>query len=313
MYFLSVSSSLPFRKAVFGVWPMARNTPVTGFSSSGSPTVLGSRTPVTPSLSLPNTSARVRFQRISIFGLPSARCDHDLRRPQLVAAVDQVDRAGELAEIVGLFDGRIAAADDGQRLVAEPRQGPVADGTGADAAILVLLFGGQAEVVRPGAGGHDHRVRLVVLPSEAVSRNGLARKSTSVMSSVTMRVPKLTACCRISSISSGPLTPCLSCGAHQPARSAAGRVEISAQIAGGKAGIVFHFGCQGQLAQRQRAGQTVFFGDGPLEDQRLQVGAGRVDGGRPSGGTAADDDDFFGHASLSSVPGRCLPTQALRA
>ena len=72
-----------------------------------------------------------------------------------------IDRAGELAEIVGLFDGRIAAADHDQRLVAEARQCPVADGTGADAAILVLLFRGQAEVVRPGAGGHDHGVRLV--------------------------------------------------------------------------------------------------------------------------------------------------------
>ena len=88
--------------------------------------MLWSRTPVTPSLSLPNTSPSVRFQRISILGLPTARSDHDLRRPKFVAAVDQVDRAGELAEIVGLFDGRIAAADHGQRLVAEPRQGAVA-------------------------------------------------------------------------------------------------------------------------------------------------------------------------------------------
>ena len=119
------------------------------------------RTPVTPSLSLPSTSASVRFQRISIFGLASARCGHDLRRPQLVAAMDQIDRAGELGQVVGLFDGRIAAADDGQRLVAESRQRPVANGARADAAVLELLLGGQAEIVRPGAGGHDHGVRLV--------------------------------------------------------------------------------------------------------------------------------------------------------
>ena len=43
MYFLSVSSSLPLRKAVFGVWPMARNTPVASTVRSGSPTVLASR------------------------------------------------------------------------------------------------------------------------------------------------------------------------------------------------------------------------------------------------------------------------------
>ena len=38
------------------------------------------------------------------------------------------------------------------------------------------------------------------------------------MSSVTIRVPKFDACCRISSISSGPLTPSFSCGAMKPRR-----------------------------------------------------------------------------------------------
>ena len=74
---------------------------------------------------------------------------HDFRRPQLVAAVDQVDDAGELAEVVGLFDGRIAAADHRQRPIAEPRQCAVADRAAADAAVLELLFRGQAEVVGP--------------------------------------------------------------------------------------------------------------------------------------------------------------------
>ena len=71
--------------------------------------------------------------------------------------------------------------------------------------------------------------------------------------------------------------------------------EIFRQIAAGKAGIVLHLGRQGQLAQGQGAGQAVFFGDGALEHERLQGGSGRIDGGRPRGGAAADDDDFFGH------------------
>ena len=165
MYFFAVNASLPFRKAVFGVWPMARNTPVTSCVRSGSPTVLAKRTPVTPSLSSPSTSPSVRFQRILILGFSSCPLRHDLRRTKLgFAAMDHVDRAGKLAQVVGLFDGRIAAADHHQRLVAEAGQRAVAYGARADAAILILLFRRQAEVVRPGAGGHDQRVRLVDAP-----------------------------------------------------------------------------------------------------------------------------------------------------
>ena len=54
-----------------------------------------------------------------------------------------------------------------------------------------------------------------------------------------------------------------------------GAVEIAGQVAGGKAGIVLHLGRQGQLPQRQGAGQAVLLGDGPLEDQRLAGRPGR--------------------------------------
>ena len=47
------------------------------------------------------------------------------------------------------FHGRVAAADDDQRLVAEAGQGAVAHGAGTDAAILVCLFRRQAEVICP--------------------------------------------------------------------------------------------------------------------------------------------------------------------
>ena len=86
---------------------------------------------------------------------------HDFRCPELIAAMDQVNDAGELGQIIGLLDGRVAAADDDQGLVPESRQGPVAHGTGADAPILERFFRGQAEVIRPGPGGHDHRQSLV--------------------------------------------------------------------------------------------------------------------------------------------------------
>ena len=164
MYFFSVNANLPFRNAVFGVWPMARNTPATGCRRSGSPTVLCEpHAGHAVACRCPTLRRACGSRGFRSWGWPAARSDHDLRRPQLVAAMDQVDRAGELAEVVGLFDGRIAAADHGQRLVAESRQGPVADRAAADAAVLVLLLRRQAEVVRPGAGGHDHRLRLVAL------------------------------------------------------------------------------------------------------------------------------------------------------
>ncbi len=95
------------------------------------------------------------------------------------------------------------------------------------------------------------------------------------MSSVTIRVPKFLACCRISSISSGPLTPCPECGAMYCRDFGGDRVvEIGVQVAGRKAGIVLHLGGQVQLAQRQRAAMPVGLGDGPLEDQRLQIRPG---------------------------------------
>ena len=74
--------------------------------------------------------------------------------------MDQIDAAGELGQIGRLFDGRVAAADDDQRLVAKARQGPVAHGAGAHAPVLIRLFRRQAQIIGPGAGGHDHGLGL---------------------------------------------------------------------------------------------------------------------------------------------------------
>ena len=79
-----------------------------------------------------------------------------LLSPQFVAAMDEVDLAGVLGQIGRLLDGRIAAADDHERLVAEARQRPVAHGAGGDAVVLVFLLRWDPEIVRPRAGGDDH-------------------------------------------------------------------------------------------------------------------------------------------------------------
>ena len=70
----SVSSSLPFRKAVLGVWPMARKKPVissvqVGLADGALQADAGHAVLVVAQ----HFGRRVRFQRISIFGLSMAR------------------------------------------------------------------------------------------------------------------------------------------------------------------------------------------------------------------------------------------------
>src|SRR5690606_4539440 len=76
---------------------------------------------------------------------------HDLRGPQLVAAVDQGHLVGESGQEGGLLDGRVAAADDGDLLAAV--EVAVAGGAGADAGPLERAL--VAEPAGRGAGGDD--------------------------------------------------------------------------------------------------------------------------------------------------------------
>ena len=79
--------------------------------------------------------------------------------------------------------------------------------------------------------------------------------------------------------------------------------NIAVQKTRGKTRIVFDLGRQIELAQRQRARDAVLLRLGPLEDQRVQVRAGRIDGGRPAGRAAANDHDMLGHLFGSKVQG----------
>ena len=148
-----------------------------------------------------------------------------------------------------------------------------------------------------------------VLPSSVRTTNGRCLRSTSTTSSVTIRVPKLTACCRISSISSGPVTACLPfVDVHvlQPL-GLDRRLEKLLQVARREAGVVLDLGRERELAQRQRAGEAILFGDRAFEHERLELGPRRVDGGRPTGRPAADDDHSFGHnRSCSQVIRRSM-------
>src|SRR5437773_2871419 len=86
----------------------------------------------------------------------------DLRRPQLVAAVYDVDLAGVTGEIVRLLDGGIAAAHDREHLALEKRA--VAHRAVRDALRRVLLLTRHAQLHRGPAGREDHRRRTVQHP-----------------------------------------------------------------------------------------------------------------------------------------------------
>ena len=210
--------------------------------------------------------------------------------------MDHVDDTGKLAQIVGLFHGRIAAAYDGQRLVAESRQGAVADRTGAHAAVFVYVFRWQAEVIGPGAGGHNHGVRLVTVlvggcqpqrPNVEIHADNIFgnHADAEIDGLLTHQFHQFRPAGALSVMRGHEPLPLWGDGA----------LQIRAKVAGWEAGVIFHLGRQGQLAQRQRARQAVLLGNGTLEDQWFQGGPGRVNCGRPSGGTAADDNDFFRH------------------
>ena len=84
---------------------------------------------------------------------------HDLAGAQLVAAVHDGDRVGELGEEGGLLDGGVAAADDGDVLVAEEEA--VAGGAPRDAAAGEPLLVLEAELAVARAHREDDRLRLV--------------------------------------------------------------------------------------------------------------------------------------------------------
>src|SRR5690606_38159512 len=85
---------------------------------------------------------------------------HDLFRPELIAAVHDRDLRRDVRQIQRLLDGRVAAADHGDRLPLEEEA--VAGRAGRDAAALVRLLARQAEIFRRSAGRDYQRVARVL-------------------------------------------------------------------------------------------------------------------------------------------------------
>jgi hypothetical protein len=75
---------------------------------------------------------------------------------ELFAAVNQRDMAGDIGQVERFLDGGVAAANNGDRLVAIEET--IAGGTGGDALAGEFFFGGQAEVLGRGAGRDDQGI-----------------------------------------------------------------------------------------------------------------------------------------------------------
>ena len=259
--------------SVFGLWPMARKTPWVGSSLSSPVLRLWSLTGRDPALAAPQDVGHQAVPDPGDLGVGEGAVLHDLRGPQLVAAVDDRHLAGELGEVGRLLHRRVAAADDDDLLVAEEEA--VAGGAGRDAVAHELGLGAQPDELGRGAGGDDHGAgavgRLVGAdgegPAVEVDLDDLLplRQRPEAARLVAHLLHQL--------------------GAHDPL---------------GEAGVVLDVGGDGELPARLVA----------FEHQGRQVGAGRVERGGQPGGAGAEDDDavIWGATAARHWPSRtwCL-------
>ena len=182
---------------------------------------------------------------------------HDLRRAKGVLAVDHVDLVGEPGEEVRLLHRRVAATDDRDHALAEEE--PVTRGTPRHTVPGETLFVFEPELAVGGARGEDHRERLV----HGTGPEGHRLHVTGEID--THDVVE-------NDLGTEPLG--LRLHLHH---------QVGALDPVGEPGEVLHLGGVHQLT----AGL-----DGGGDQQRLEVGARRIDGCRISGGAGTDDDDL---------------------
>ncbi len=177
---------------------------------------------------------------------------HDLFRTQGVAAMYQVDLAGDVGQVQRLFDRGVAAADHHHILVLVEEA--VAGGAGGDAAALEGFFGGDAQVLGGGAGGDDQCVAGVL--------GTVADQPERALRQV----------CRVDMVEDDLGLEALGMRLHAAH-------QVRAHQAMGVARPVVHFGRGHQLAALLQPG----------DDHRLEVGAGGIDRGGPAGRAGAQD------------------------
>ena len=101
-------------------------------------------------------SATSVFQMNEMFGVAIALSCITFDARRVVAAVDHGDGGGQLRQVDGFFDRRVAAADD--RHGAALEEEAVAGGAGGDASARQLAVHAELEPLRRRARGDDQRL-----------------------------------------------------------------------------------------------------------------------------------------------------------
>ena len=208
---------------------------------------------------------------LALFDLLEELALEDLFGAQRIAAMDERDLGGDVREIKRLFDRRIAPADDGDLLVAIEKA--VAGGAGGDAAPTKLLFRRQAEIHGAGAGGDDERVAGIDRRVAGEPEGALAEIDRVDMIEQDLGLEAL-------GMAAHPL--------HQLRSLDAIRI----------AGPVIDIGRGHQLPALFQSG----------DQDRLEIGAGRINRCGIAGGSGAEDQQpavfGFEHAVHSKARGR---------
>ena len=148
---------------MFGSWPIAANTPSASSSQVSSVFTSRSRTPVTRSS--PSTSSTTAFVTHSIFVVRAGAVEHDLRRPEVFAAVDDRDLGRRTGS--GSVASSIAESPPPTTTTCLSREeGRVAGRAVRDAAALQPLLGLEPELPGGGAGRDDDRLGEVLLVAD---------------------------------------------------------------------------------------------------------------------------------------------------
>ena len=194
--------------------------------------------------------------------------EHDLAGAEVFGAVDEGDFGGKASEEESLFHGGVAAADDCDLLAGGEEA--VAGGAGADAVADEGLLGGEIEPAGARSARDDERAGVDGLMTDAEG-DGMRVEIHGIEMGEA----------EFGTEASGLLLHILD--------------KLRALNAVGPAGEVFDERGDGELA----AGLVA------LEHERLEVRAGRVDGGSESGAAGAEDDGVagrvFGHMGFPSV------------
>lgn len=197
---------------------------------------------------------------------------HDFRSPERIAAVDEVDGGGEAGEVEGFFAGGVASPDDDERFVAEHGEGTVAGGAVGDAFVFEEVFAWDAEVAVACSGGDDDGLGFDAF---AVDGDG-----EGVAGEIDL----------------------FDGGERADAGSEAFRLllhighELESVDTLDEAWVVLDDGGGGEQTALHAAG----------DDERVEIGAGSVEGGGETGAAGADDDDIFhGGGSMGKREAAC--------